>query len=184
MSNSLKSLVEGAGRRSRSSIACQAMQDVRIRNKVVVRIGKLMSKEMTCFTSLKVGSVHRNCSADTLKEFAWKDLLQELESEAPISLSLFKQCAHVKRRRHKKHDKSGRSACRLLDEDTAICMCFAVLLRSRSQRMSLVQRLMSMLLYGSHAPKQVHRYVVVTRSTYIYSIIIAILLLIVISPLE
>ena len=155
VSNSLKSLVKGAGRRSRSSIAFQAMQDVRIRKKVVERMGKLMSNEMTSLTSLKVGCVLRNCSGDTLKEFVWKDLLQELEKEAPVSLSLFKQCAHVKRCGHTQRGKSGRSARRSPDEETAVGMCFAILLRSRSQRMSLVQRLVSMLLYGSHAPKQV-----------------------------
>ena len=112
-------------------------------------MGKLMSKEMSRLTSLKVGCVLRNCSGDTLKEFAWKDLLQELEKEAPISLSLFKQCAHVKRRGHSQQGKSGRSARRLPD---AVGMCFAILLRSRSQKMNL---LVSMLLYGSHAPKQV-----------------------------
>ena len=124
---------------------------------MVERLGKLMSKEMTHLTSLSYGSVLRSHSINSLKGFAWKDLLQELEKDAPVSLSLFKKCAHVKRRVRKRLAKGARSGCRLPDEETAISMCFAILLRLRSQRMNLVQRLISMLLYGSHAPKQVYK---------------------------
>ena len=128
------------------------MQEARIQKIVVECLGKVLSKELTYLTSLKFGSVLRNHSVESLKVFSWSDLL---EKAAPISLSLFKHCAHAKRRVRKCKGRSGRSIHHLPDEETAIGMCFAILLCARSQRMNLVQHLLSMLLYGSHAPKQV-----------------------------
>ena len=154
-SRSLKSLVRSAGRRNRSSIARQAMKDNGIRKKVIERMGRLMSKELTHLASLKAGSMLRDRSCQALERFSWQDLLNELEKETPATLSLLKQCAHVKRRQYKSQDEGGRSSRRLPNEEAAVGMCFAILMRARSQRMNLVQRLISLLLYGSHAPKQV-----------------------------
>lgn len=155
LSRSLKSLGRSVGRRNRSSIARQAMKDSRIRKKVVERMGKLMSQELTNLASLKSNSMLRNRSCQALEQFSWKELLVELEKETPITLSLLKQCAHVKRRVHKPRGEGGRSKRRIPNEEAAVGMCFAILMRARSQRMNLVQRLISILLYGSHAPKQV-----------------------------
>ena len=82
----------------------------------------------------------------------------ELEKEAPITLSLLKQCAHIKIRAHKPRSEGGKSRCRIPNEEAAVGMCFAILMRARSQRMTLVQHLISILLYGSHTPKQVSHY--------------------------
>ena len=155
LSHSLKSLGRSVGRRNRSSIARQVVKDSRIRKKVVECIGKLMSKELTNLASLKTNSMLRNHSCEALEQFSWRDLLVELEKETPITLSLLKQCAHVKRRVHKPRGEGGRSSRRMPNEEAAVGMCFAILMRARSQRVNLVQRLISILLYGSHAPKQV-----------------------------
>ena len=155
LSHSLKPLARSVGRRNRSSIARQAMKDKRIRKKVVELTGKLLSKELTRLSSKKVNSRLRDCSVGTLEELTWDGLLQEVGTEAPVMLSLLRECVHVKRRVHQPKAKGGRSARRLPSENAAISMCFAVLLRARSLRMNLVQRMISMLLYGTHAPKQV-----------------------------
>lgn len=151
----MKPLARSIGRRNRSSIARQAMKDTRIRKIVVERMGKFLSKELTHLSSIKVDSMLRDCSPTTLENLSWQSLLKELEAEAPVTLSLLKECVHVKRRVHKCKGEGGRSSRRLPNQEAAISMCFAILLRARSQRMNLVQRLISMLLYGSHAPKQV-----------------------------
>jgi hypothetical protein len=118
-------------------------------------MGKLLSRELSNLASLKTNSMLRNRSCEALEQFSWQDLLAELEKETPITLSLLKQCAHVKRRAHKPRGEGGRSSRRIPNEEAAVGMCFAILMRARSQRMNLVQRLISVLLYGSHAPKQV-----------------------------
>ena len=156
LSHSLKPLARSVGRRNRSSIARQAMKDKRIRKKVVELTGKLLSKELTRLSSKKVNSRLRDCSVGTLEELTWDGLLQEVGTEAPVMLSLLRECVHVKRRVHQPKAKGGRSTARRLpSENAAISMSFAVLLRARSLQMNLVQRMISMLLYRTHAPKQV-----------------------------
>lgn len=98
----------------------------------------------------------RNRSCEALEHFSWKDLLVALKKETPITLSLLKQCVHVKRQVHNPHGK-GRSSSRTPNEETAVGVCFAILMRTRSQGLNLM-RLMSILLCGSHAPNQVSHY--------------------------
>ena len=151
----LKPLARSVGRRNRSAIARHVMKDSRVRKKIVEHMGKLLSKELARLSSKKVNSHFRDVSVSALEEFTWESLLQEIGTEAPVMLSFLRECVHVKRRGHQPKGKGGRSARRLPSEDTAIAMCFAVLLRARSLRMNLVQRMISTLLYASHAPKQV-----------------------------
>ena len=47
LNHSLKSLGRSVGRRNRSSIAHQVVKDSRVRKKVVERMGKLLSQELT-----------------------------------------------------------------------------------------------------------------------------------------
>ena len=155
LTHSLKPLARSIGRRNRKAIARQAMKDAKIKKKVVELMGKVLSKELTHLSSRKVNSSLRDSSAESIEELNWNGLVQELGTEAPVMLSLLRECVHVKRRAYRPKGKGGRSARRLPSEDAAISMCFAVLLRARCQQMNRVQRIISMLLYGSHAPKQV-----------------------------
>ena len=70
------------------------MKDKRIRKKVVELTGKL-SKELTRLSSKKVNSRLRDCSVGTLEELTWDSLLQEVGTEAPVMLSLLRECIHV-----------------------------------------------------------------------------------------
>ena len=121
---------------------------------MIKNIGKLVSKELTHLTSLKTGSMLRNRSCQSLEQFSWKDLIKELKRESPVTLSFLKKCAHVKRRQHEPKGGGERSSRRIPNEEAAVGMCFAILMRAKSQRMNLVQRFISTLLYGRHAPKQ------------------------------
>ena len=137
------------------AIARQAMKDARIRKKVVQLMGKVLSKELTQLSSRKANSSLRHSSVESIEELDWNGLVQELGAEAPVMLSLLRECVQVKRRAYQPKGRGGRSARCLPSQDAAINMCFAVLLRARCQQMNRVQRMISMLLYGSHAPKQV-----------------------------
>ena len=156
LTRSLKSLARSVGWRNRASIARQAMKDDKIQKKVVELMGKLLSKELSHVTSLKAKSLLCKRSAEVLEAFSWDTLNQELEKKAQITFSLLKQCAHAKTLMHKGDEKCGRRTRRLPNEKGVVGLCFSILLRARSQRMNLVQRLISMLLFGSHAPKQVY----------------------------
>ena len=157
LTRSLKSLGRSVGRKNRPSIARQAMKDVKIRKKVIEIMGKELSKELKHVSSLKVNSLLRDRTAQAVESFSWSQLNQELNKEAPATFSLLQQCAHVKRRT-RKGKGSRRSARRTPSEDAIVGLCMSILLRGRSQRMNLVQRIVSMLLFGSHAPKQVRMF--------------------------
>ena len=118
-------------------------------------MGKVVSKELTRLSSRNVNSSLRHSSVECIEESDWNALVQELEAEAPVMLSLLRECVQVKRRAYQPKGRVGRSARRLPSQDAAISMRFSMLLRARCQQMNRVQRMISMLLYGSHAPKQV-----------------------------
>lgn len=155
LTRSLKSLGRSVGRKNRALIARQAMKDVKIRRKVIEIMGKELSKELKHVSSLKVNSLLRDRTHQAVESFSWSQLNQELKKEAPATFSLLTQCAHVKRRTRKDKGKGSGSAHRLPNDDAIVGLCMSILLRGRSQRMNLVQRILSMLLFGSHAPKQV-----------------------------
>ena len=157
LTHSLKPLARSVVRRNRIAIARQAMKDARIRKKIVQLMGKVVSKELTRLSSRNVNSSLRHSSVECIEELDWNALVQELEAEAPVMLSLLRECVQVKLRAYQPKGRGGRSARHLPSQDAAIGMCFAMLLRARCQQMNCVQRMISMLIYGSHAPKQVCR---------------------------
>lgn len=145
LTRSLKTLGRCVGRRSRSAIARQAIKDVKIRNKVIELIGKLLAKELTITCSVDANSSLRNRNPDVLEKFRWSDLLTELKETAPTMVSLLKSAI-----------SSNKSGLRSPNTDAITALCCSILLRARSQRMNLIQRLLSVILYGGHASKQVY----------------------------
>ena len=88
LSRSLKSLGRSVGRRNRSSIARQVVKDNRIRKKVVERMGKLLSQELTNLASLKTNSVLRNRSCEALEQFSWQNLRKKHPLPSPCLSSV------------------------------------------------------------------------------------------------
>jgi len=74
--------------------------------------------------------------ASNLKSFTWDVLLLELYASAPLLMSVLLGCTCTKRPR-----KSG--------------MCVVLLLKNCRNKMSLVQKLVSLILYIGHSGKQV-----------------------------
>ena len=81
----------------------------------------------------------------TLKEFTWDKLFEELSFNAPILLSILRDCTQTRRPR------TNRSA--------VIGMCFAILLKYRYLKMNLIQKIISMILYAGDSTKQVIYYI-------------------------
>ena len=127
------------------------LSHAKIKKEVIKTLGKLVQKEMT---TLSKGTTLHGLSDDALRSFSWKKLTSELESVAPNLYSLLKTFVMKKKRKtSKKMSKKGKSY--VVDDETVVGLCAAILLRHRSQRMNLVQRLVSVLLYCGHAPKKV-----------------------------
>ena len=152
LSRSLKGLGRSIGRRSRLSIARQSVKDKKIRRKILEYIGTDIQKELTAMCNIKDSSMFRVQSKEDLEQFSWEGVVRELESRAPTLYSLLNYSIIVKsRRRPRTGGKTHRP------RDASVLGAIAgLLLRHRSQRMNILQRLVSLILHCGHAGKQVN----------------------------
>ena len=148
LTHSLKRLGRSVGRRDRSSIARQVVADRKLLKRTVPLIGKTMAQEMKALCSVDAESILSRTDAATLQAFSWKQLLNELHKTAPITTTLLSNSLTCLRSSRSK--KGPRRA----NNDAIVGLCCGLLARARSQKMNLIQRLISVLLYGGHASKQ------------------------------
>lgn len=160
VSRSLKKLGKGVGRLNRSSIARQAMNDQRIRERILNILGEKIRKEMKAMCSLTDLSILRDTSPKTLQSFKWDTLVAELQQKAPILTKVLRQCSQRTRKPSELQRKTRR-----IPDNHVVAICAAILLRHRNVGMNLVQRMMSVILYSGNAPKQVHTYIHVHKRT-------------------
>ena len=92
-------------------------------------------------SSDKVDSVLRMRSKTDLETFAWERLLDEASLNAPVLFSILSAAAKTKTKRS--------------NTQVVIGTCLAILLKHRSKRMNLVQKIMSLILHNGGASKQV-----------------------------
>jgi hypothetical protein len=134
---SLRSTGRSLGRKSRKSLVNQVIKDTRMKGMVLKKVGAILRKEQKQLCGLNSCFSKKNVTA--LETFTWSHFITQLKANAP---SLFTVLAESV-------EKTG------LKKDIAIVFCAALLVRSHSSRANIVQRMMSLLLYASHAPKQV-----------------------------
>ena len=89
--------------------------------------------------SHNVNSILRKTSA--LSSFRWVDLVNELEAHVPTLMMIL--------------NSATKTRCYRSNRIGVIGMCAALLLKFRYSRMSLVQKLISTILYAGHTGKQV-----------------------------
>ena len=126
------------------------MSHPKIKKGILKVLRKLIVKEMKQVCQKKTSSMLRKTSAEALKSFSWDDLLAELEKTAPVFCQILKECVNVKRR-----NGSAKRRFYSTDSATIIGVVAAILLRHHNEHLNLVQRIISILLYSGHAPKQV-----------------------------
>lgn len=135
------------GRHNKSSIVNQVMKDGFMCRRVVAKMGALIRRELKQICSDEKKSLFKNKSLLAIESFKWSETAADLKINAPTLFSLLHTC-------------TGSANCITSPtcskkQEIAITFCAGILLRSYSERGNLVQRLMSVLLYASHAPKQV-----------------------------
>ena len=92
-------------------------------------------------------SPFRSTVVGDFQNFRWKDYIDDLSLKAPTLLSLlYSIVSHTDHRNAKKTAST---------HHPGICMTMAVLLKERNREMCGVQSLISLILYSSHAEKQV-----------------------------
>ena len=128
-------------RKSRCSVARQCLKDTVIQKYVVKGIGLTLRKEIAKLCSDDVKSVLRDHSPDALKTFEWKKVIQEMGFRAPTLLTLLQWCTKTKKEK--------------VNRECIIGFIAAVMCRYRRPCYSLIQRLLSIVLYAGHASKSV-----------------------------
>ena len=98
----------------------------------------MLRKEIATLCSNLVPSVVRDKSNDGLKSFQWKCLLDELQTHAPMLLEILKSCTKVRRP--------------ISQQQAVIGVITAILCKNRRNSASLIQRLISVILYSGCIP--------------------------------
>ena len=102
---------------------------------------QLLRREIKNMCSEKVNSLLLDKSSGALCELSWEKLKNELSSNAPILFCILQGCTLTKVTRS--------------NRDATIGICAAILFRFHYPKMSLVQRIISIVLYAGHTAKQV-----------------------------
>ena len=139
----MRQLGKSVGRRSRRSIAFQAVKDHRIVKWLLIKIGKKIKKELIS-TASRSESMFKDSSISSIYSFDWAALSENFKKTNPMLSTLIEACID-----------SNRSAIRCPNKNVVLSVVAGILLRNCSQRCNLLQTVFSLLLYDSHSPKKV-----------------------------
>ena len=134
---------KAVARGSKKAVVKECIKDPVMQKYVVEVLGLHMRQELASLCSNSANSVLQDPSLDALCEFSWAKLHKELQTNAPTFLHFLEICTNTRKPRC---NRAG-----------VIGMCAALLLKHRFPKMSLVQKINSLLLYASHSGKQVFR---------------------------
>ena len=119
----------------------ECFKDPTTRKCIINQLGIVIQREMKTMISNSVSSVLQSQDSDVMKSFSWDIILAELTVHAPVLLHILYASTRTRRA------KANRNA--------VVCVCASILLKHRYQKMSLVQRILSVILYSGHTSKQV-----------------------------
>ncbi len=136
-----KHLGKSLARRSTYAIISDLMNNPGSRNYILKKIGTMLRQELTVMSSHKTKSILGSQDIADMKKFTWSKVLDELSLNAPILHSLLLSCTYRRRPR--------------MNRDAIVGMCSAILLKFRYSRMSMVQRILSLILRAGSSGKQV-----------------------------
>ena len=136
-------------RGSKITIVDQFFKDLKLRKHMAAKIGRIVQDEISVMCSDKFSSVLQNHS---IHSFSCEGVLAEMEACAPTLLSILRMCTSApKRPRKGKRQKQRNKA--IPDASAAISVCAAILCRHRRPSTSLLQRVVSLVLYEGHSSK-------------------------------
>ena len=101
-------------------------------------VGREIQRDMRKMASINANSI---LSSESVTEFEWSTLIEELHNNAPVLLSILQAASKTRVPRS--------------NNNAVIGMCVAILLKQRNPMMSLLQKIISLVLYSSHTSKQV-----------------------------
>ena len=128
-------------RGSKKAVAMECLKDPVTRAYLLKGIGVLVRNELKAMCMDSTSSILRSTSSQDLKGFTWDTLIHEATETAPVLLEILHQSTQTRQPR------SNRPA--------VIGMCLSIILKYRFSKMSLVQKIMTLILYAGHCGKQV-----------------------------
>lgn len=128
----------------RLAVADHCFKDDKIKEYAISKVASLVHDEIKKMCSHNVDSILQKTSA--LRSFQWIDLVNELEVHAPTLMTVL--------------ESATKTRCCRSNRTGVIGMCAALLLKFRYSRMSLVQKLISTILYAGHTGKQVSIHII------------------------
>ena len=133
-----KRLGNAVARKCQQGIAEETMKNPSTRKRVLNLVGRELQKEVQKMASDSTNSLLK---MEDLKEFEWDKLLQELSTHAPVLLGVLQAATKT---------RSPRT-----NTNAVICICAAIIFKQRNSKMSLVQKIISLVLYAGHTSVQV-----------------------------
>lgn len=136
-----KRVGKAIARGSKKAVVEECFKDPVVKKHLMAKVGRVIHSELSAMCSEKVSSVLLKRSKDAYNDFNWDTLYTELEVNASTLLSILQSCTKTRRPRPNRKATIG--------------MCTAILLKYRFSKMSLIQRILSLILYAGHSGKQV-----------------------------
>ena len=120
-------------------VHCESGYERQTRTDAAVKVGKLVQKELRYTCSQDAKFMYSKKCLEDLQSIQWSMLANDLKRTMPTMFKILEMS--VKATDNKK--------------DIVTAFIGGILLKQHNERMTYLQRLFSLILYSSHAPKQV-----------------------------
>ncbi len=108
---------------------------------IIKCVGRLLKYELSKHCSNNCESVLRSGDADNLMQFIWCKMHSEVKQNMPHLLTILTMCTETPKKRQ--------------NSEAIIYLIIAILAKHRRPQASLVQKIISLLLYAGHCSKSV-----------------------------
>ena len=136
-----KKFGKAIARRFNSSVIDECLKQEDTRKNLFKKLINLLQEDIRRMCSSKVNSILQNKTADALKQFSWDTVMKELVQHAPTLLHVLRGCTFSKKNKD------------LINGTT--CVCAAIIMHLKNQKMNMLQRILSLVLYAGHSAKLV-----------------------------
>ena len=126
----------------------ECFKDDTVRKYIIRKVGSMAHNEIVTLCSDKINSTLLNPHPDMLSCFSWEELYLEISNHCPILTQVMKSGTSTRQPR--------------TNQKAIICLCMAIMCNNRRTSMSLVQQIISVLLYTGHTSKEVSLSILVT----------------------
>jgi len=141
---------KAVARKKNRTVAVEALGDEETKKYIISLIGK------ATICSDLTDSVLRSENSDALKEFTWEALLQELRKYFPTLISILFSATKTRTPRN--------------NQESIVGLCASILIKQRNAKLSLVQKLISLILYAGHSSKEVVTVFILIQNYPVYFI--------------